>query len=112
MREVRDTMNTMKGGFSFDDSGHPADPPAGSRLSATNGDAAAPDGAGAAVEVPAEPEPEPVAAVAEPEPPAPPAPARRRSRRWRPRRPSPRRRRRNGTEPAHHEPAPENEHTA
>jgi sec-independent protein translocase protein TatB len=111
MREVRDTMNTMKGGFSFDDSGHPADPPAGSRLSATNGDAAAPDGAGAAVEVPAEPEPEPVAAVAEPEPPAPPAPAPTiEEMAASPAEPSPPPS--NGTEPAHHEPAPENEHTA
>jgi hypothetical protein len=107
MREVRDTMNTMKNGFTGeDDSGHPADPPAGSRLTATNGDGTAPDSAGAAVEVP--PEPEPAAAVAEPEPPAPPEPTVEELAAS-PAEPSPPS---NGTEPAHHEPAPENEHTA
>jgi sec-independent protein translocase protein TatB len=64
MREVRDTMNTMKTGFTGEpESGNPADPPAGTRMVATNGDAATPAGAGAAAEPPP-PEPE-VVVVAE-----------------------------------------------
>jgi len=110
MREVRDTMNTMKNGFTGEDSGHPADPPAGSRLTATNGDGAAPNGTGVAAEVP--PEPEPVDAVAEPEPPEAPAPAPAptiEEMAASPAEPSPPPK---GTEPAHREPAPENERTA
>jgi len=69
MREVRDTMNTMKGGFlgDTDEPGpaNPADPPAGTRLTAeSNGDPGTSDGTGAHAEPPPpepEPEPEPVA---------------------------------------------------
>ncbi len=67
MREVRDTMNTMKGGFLSDSdepaSGNPADPPAGTRLTAeSNGSPGASDGTGAEAEPPPpEPEPELVA---------------------------------------------------
>jgi sec-independent protein translocase protein TatB len=64
MREVRDTMNTMKSGFSDLGADHPADPPAGTHMTATNGDAAAPDGAGAAAEPPPPP-PESTSAVAD-----------------------------------------------
>jgi sec-independent protein translocase protein TatB len=63
MREVRDTMNTMKSGFSDLGADHPADPPPGTRMTATNGDATAPDGAGAAAEPPPAP-PETTTAVA------------------------------------------------
>jgi hypothetical protein len=102
-------MNTMKGGFLGDtdqpSSDNPADPPAGTRMTAsTNGSPGTSDGTGAAAEPPppatetADPVPEPTAAVAEtldemaalPVEPSPPA---------------------NGTAP-NHEPAPvENEHT-
>jgi sec-independent protein translocase protein TatB len=75
MREVRDTMNTMKGGFldNSDEPGpaNPADPPAGTRLTAeTNGSPGTSDGTGAEVEPPPA-EPEPAVAVADPEPPPP-----------------------------------------
>jgi Tat protein translocase TatB subunit len=68
MREVRDTMNTMKGGFlgETDETGpaNPADPPAGTRLTAArNGGPGTSDGTGAEAEPPP-PVPE-VAAVAE-----------------------------------------------
>jgi sec-independent protein translocase protein TatB len=105
MREVRDTMNTMKSGFTGEDaSAHPADPPAGTRMTATNGDATDPDGADAAVEPPA-PTPEPAAVAEEPAPPAPTLEELAAS----PAEPSPPP---NGTVGARAEPAPvENEHT-
>jgi sec-independent protein translocase protein TatB len=52
MREVRDTMNTMKGGFMGGD-----DPPPGTRMTApTNGGPSAPSTASAAEAPPAEPQ--------------------------------------------------------